>query len=381
VSLTLQGVEKRYPEFTIRLDLEVRPGELLTLLGPSGCGKTTSLRLVAGFLQPEAGSIRIDGRSVEGEPPHRRGIGIVFQDYALFPNLNVLDNVCFGPVVQGWERGRARVRGRQLLELVHLGGYERRRVHTLSGGERQRVALARALAPRPRLLLLDEPLSALDAKLRLVLRREIQGVQRELGVTTVYVTHDQEEALAISDRIAVMRGGRIEQVGTPEEIYRRPASLFVAGFIGQANLVAGTVAGRDGGLFELDTPLGRFRGRADGKPPAPGERRVLFFRPEAVLPAGGPPPGSQPSGSPPAEGPPSPGGRGIGVRGRVVRCEFLGTQVQIEVDASGQRLIVALPETERLPPGSEIAFSVDPGRCRLLPPEDGEPGGANSPGS
>ena len=176
MSLRLQGVRKSYPELTIRLDLEARRGELLTLLGPSGCGKTTSLRLVAGFLQPDAGRILIAGRSVEGEPPHRRRIGIVFQDYALFPNLNVLDNVCFGPAVQGWERRQARARGRELLEMVHLGGYERRRVHTLSGGERQRVALARALAPRPRLLLLDEPLSALDARLRRSLRLEIQAV-------------------------------------------------------------------------------------------------------------------------------------------------------------------------------------------------------------
>jgi len=354
-------VEKRYPEFTIRLDLEVRPGELLTLLGPSGCGKTTSLRLVAGFIEPESGSIRIGGRPVEGEPPHRRGIGIVFQDYALFPNLNVLDNVCFGPSVQGWERGRARARGRELLALVHLSGYERRRVHTLSGGERQRVALARALAPRPRLLLLDEPLSALDARLRLSLRREIQSVQRELGVTTVYVTHDQEEALAISDRIAVMRQGRVQQVGTPEEVYRQPANLFVAGFIGQANLVSGTVAAGDGGAAELDTPLGRFRGAAAGRPPAPGERRVLFFRPEAVLPAAG-----------------RPAAGGI-VRGRVVRSEFLGTQVQTEVEAGGLRLIVALPGQERLRAGAEVAFGLDPERCRLLPAEAGD--GASSPGS
>ena len=365
MSLTLEAVEKRYPEFTIRLDLEVRPGELLTLLGPSGCGKTTSLRLVAGFVQPEAGSIRIDGRNVEGEPPHRRGIGIVFQDYALFPNLNVLDNVCFGPAVQGWERGRARARGRELLSMVHLSGYERRRVHTLSGGERQRVALARALAPRPRLLLLDEPLSALDAGLRLSLRREIQTVQRELGVTTVYVTHDQEEALAISDRIAVMRQGRIEQVGTPEQVYRRPASLFVAGFIGQANLVAGTVASSGGGAVELETPLGRFRSvtGGEGGPPAAGERRVLFFRPEAALPAGSAP------------------AAGNLVRGRVLRSEFLGSQVQTEVAAGGLRLIVALPGQERLQPGAEIAFGVDPGRCFLLPALEADAAGASSPGS
>jgi ABC-type Fe3+/spermidine/putrescine transport system ATPase subunit len=347
MSLRLQGVRKSYPEFTIHLDLQARRGEMLTLLGPSGCGKTTSLRLVAGFLHPEAGRILIGGKSVEGEPPHRRRIGIVFQDYALFPNLNVLDNVCFGPAVQGWERGRSRARGRELLELVHLAGYERRRVNTLSGGERQRVALARALAPRPRLLLLDEPLSALDAKLRRSLRLEIQAVQRELAVTTVYVTHDQEEALAISDRIAVMRAGRIEQIGSPEEVYRRPASLFVAGFIGQANLIPGTVLELRDGLAVLKTPLGRLEAPAGEAPPARGERRVLFFRPEAARLAGK-----------------------VGNRfhGRVVAQEYLGSQVEAVVEADGHRLVLAVPTgLGALTPGEAVRFAVDPRACWLLP--------------
>jgi ABC-type Fe3+/spermidine/putrescine transport system ATPase subunit len=279
----------------------------------------------------------------------------VFQDYALFPNLNVLDNICFGPAVQGWERGRARARGEELLELVHLRGYERRRVHTLSGGERQRVALARALAPRPRLLLLDEPLSALDAKLRLALRREIQAVQRELGVTTVYVTHDQEEALAISDRIAVMRDGCIEQLGTPQEVYRRPSSLFVAAFLGQANLVPAAVVGSDGRSIELDTPLGRFRAAGDGRPAA-GQRLALFFRPEAAQ-----------AGT----------GRGRNsFRGRILRREYLGSQVQAEVEAGGLHLVVLLPEEAGAEPGRAIALRVDPESCRLLPVQ-----GASFPGS
>jgi ABC-type Fe3+/spermidine/putrescine transport system ATPase subunit len=354
VSLRLESVQKSYPEFTIRLDLEARRGELLTLLGPSGCGKTTSLRLVAGFLHPEAGRIFIAGKSVEGQPPHRRRIGIVFQDYALFPNLNVLDNVCFGPAVQGWDRARARARGRELLAMVHLPGYERRRVHTLSGGERQRVALARALAPRPRLLLLDEPLSALDARLRRSLRQEIQAVQRELAVTTVYVTHDQEEALAISDRIAVMRAGRVEQIGSPEEVYRRPASLFVAGFIGQANLIPGVVAAVRGGLAVLDTALGRLAAPAGEAPPARGERRVLFFRPEAARPDGA-------------------GGKAVNrFRGRVVSQEYLGAQVEAVVEvggqAGGQRLVVSLPPGSGSP-GGAIRFAVDPRACWLLPAE------------
>jgi ABC-type Fe3+/spermidine/putrescine transport system ATPase subunit len=366
MSLRLAGVRKSYPEFTIRLDLEARGGEMLTLLGPSGCGKTTSLRLVAGFLHPDAGRIFIAGKSVEGEPPHRRRIGIVFQDYALFPNLNVLDNVCFGPAVQGWQRGRARARGRELLEMVHLSGYERRRVHTLSGGERQRVALARALAPRPRLLLLDEPLSALDARLRRDLRQEIQAVQRELQVTTVYVTHDQEEALAIADRIAVMRDGRIEQVGSPEEVYRRPASLFVAGFIGQANLVRGTVASRSGRGVVLQTPLGRLEASAgasaDANPPKRGELRVLFFRPEAAR----------------LEDASNRGKAGNCFRGRILSREYLGAQVQALVEANGHRLVLYLPPG-RVPPGGTVRFSVDPRDCWLLPAEDGaEP---SSPGS
>jgi ABC-type Fe3+/spermidine/putrescine transport system ATPase subunit len=324
---------------------------MLTLLGPSGCGKTTSLRLVAGFLRPEAGRIFISGKSVEGEPPHRRRIGIVFQDYALFPNLNVLDNVCFGPAVQGWERGQARARGRELLAMVHLAGYERRRVHTLSGGERQRVALARALAPRPRLLLLDEPLSALDARLRRTLRQEIQSVQRELQVTTVYVTHDQEEALAISDRIAVMREGRIEQIGSPEEVYRRPASLFVAGFIGQANLVPGTVLAVRDGLAVLDTLLGKLSAPAatppGGRPPARGQRRVLFFRPEAARL----------------------GGRtGNRFHGRVVSREYLGGQVEAAVEAGGHRLVLSMPPGHSAP-GESVRFAVDPQACWLLPAE------------
>ncbi len=357
MSLRLESVRKSYPEFTIRLDLEARAGELLTLLGPSGCGKTTSLRLVAGFLHPEAGRIFIAGRAVQGEPPHRRRIGIVFQDYALFPNLNVLDNVCFGPAVQGWQRGRARARGGELLRMVHLAGYERRRVHTLSGGERQRVALARALAPRPRLLLLDEPLSALDAGLRRALRQEIQAVQRELAVTTVYVTHDQEEALAISDRIAVMRDGRIEQIGSPEQIYRRPASLFVAGFIGQANLIPGVVAAVRSGLAALDTPLGRLAAPAGDTPPARGERRVLFFRPEAARLGG------------------LGGKAGNRFRGRVVSREYLGAQFEAVVEASGQaggqRLVVSLPPGGA--PDGEIRFAVDPQACWLLPEEPSFP--------
>jgi iron(III) transport system ATP-binding protein len=353
MSLRLEGVEKRYPEFTIRLDLEVHPGELLTLLGPSGCGKTTSLRLVAGFIAPDRGRIWIGGHPVDREPAHRRGIGIVFQDYALFPNLNVLDNVRFGPQVQGWSAAEARRRAEELLERVHLGGYALRRVGTLSGGEKQRVALARALAPRPRLLLFDEPLAALDAKLRQSLRREIRTLQHDLGVAAVYVTHDQEEALALSDRIAVMRAGRIEQAGTPEELYARPRNLFVAGFLGRANLLPGNLAGTKGKFLKIETPLGTLQAPSpDGLRPSGSRRRwVLLFRPEACRI----------------------GGRsGNCFRGRVVRREYLGSQLELEIEAQGAHLAVTVTEDAGQEgggflPGSPLAFSVDPARCWLLP--------------
>ena len=352
MSLRLERVEKHYPEFTIRLDLDVAAGSLLTLLGPSGCGKTTSLRLVAGFITPDRGRIWIGGRPVDREPAHRRGIGIVFQDYALFPNLNVLDNVRFGPQVQGWAPAEALKRAEELLERVHLAGYGARRADTLSGGEKQRVALARALAPRPRLLLLDEPLAALDAKLRQSLRREIRSLQRDLGVTTVYVTHDQEEALALSDRIAVMQGGRIEQVGSPEEVYGRPRNLFVAGFLGRANLVPGTLSGREGKFLRLETALGTLQAPVpDGRLPTGSGRWVLLFRPEACRL----------------------GGRsGNRFRGRVVRREYLGAQIELEVEAQGLRLALTVAEdggreAARLHPGSPLTFSVDPARCWLVP--------------
>lgn len=356
MSLRLQGVEKHYPEFTICLDLEVHSGELLTLLGPSGCGKTTSLRLVAGFIAPDRGRIWIGGEPVDREPAHRRGIGIVFQDYALFPNLNVLDNVRFGPRVQGWPAAEARLRAEELLERVHLRGYALRRVGTLSGGEKQRVALARALAPRPRLLLLDEPLAALDAKLRQSLRREIRTLQHDLGVTTVYVTHDQEEALALSDRIAVMRAGRIEQVGTPEELYERPRNLFVAGFLGKANLLPGELEEKAGKFLQITTRLGRLQASSpDGLRPSATRRRwVLLFRPEACRM----------------------GGRsGNRFSGRIVRREYLGSQVDLEIEVQGLPLAVTITEdsgreADSLLPGSTFSFSVDPARCWLLPEQD-----------
>ena len=235
--LRLAGLEKRYGATVAvaGIDLEVREGEFMTLLGPSGCGKTTTLGLIAGFFAPSRGEIYIGRKAVAGLPPFKRNIGVVFQDYALFPHMSAGENVSFGLRMRDMERRECEQRVREALELVQLGALAERRPLELSGGQRQRVALARALVIRPAVLLLDEPLSNLDLKLREEMRVEIAGLQRRLGITTVFVTHDQGEALVMSDRIAVMNAGRIEQVGTPAEIYERPASRFVAEFIGRMN--------------------------------------------------------------------------------------------------------------------------------------------------
>jgi ABC-type Fe3+/spermidine/putrescine transport system ATPase subunit len=235
----LVGVTKRFGDVVAvdALDLEVQPGEFLSLLGPSGCGKTTTLRLVAGFERPDEGEVRIGASDVSGLPPYKRGVNTVFQSYALFPHLTVGENVAYGLKQRGLGRKERRARAVGMLELVRLSGFERRKPKQLSGGQQQRVALARALVMQPRVLLLDEPLGALDLKVRRELQIELKRIQNEIGITFVYVTHDQEEALAMSDRVAVMHAGRIEQLGAPREIYDRPATRFVADFIGETNFI------------------------------------------------------------------------------------------------------------------------------------------------
>ncbi len=271
-------VVKRFPGGTTALDgisLDLAPGELVALLGPSGCGKTTALRVLAGLESADEGHILIDGVDVIGTPTNKRDIGMVFQSYSLFPHLTVLQNVEFGLRMRRVAAPDRRRRAAQALELVGLDHLAERYAHQLSGGQQQRVALARALVTRPRVLLLDEPLSALDAKVRLQLREQIRVIQTELGITTVFVTHDQEEALAVADRVAVMRAGRIEQVGTPEELYARPATAFVADFVGLSNRVLGTVA--DGVITVGTQPLPLID---DAAPAGPA---VALVRPEDVV--------------------------------------------------------------------------------------------------
>src|SRR5215213_7718266 len=264
--VVLVDLVKRFADVTAvaGINLDMPPGEFFSLLGPSGCGKTTTLRMVAGFERPDAGTIRIDGRDVTGLPPRARRIGMVFQSYALFPNMTVADNIAFGLRVARHPAGEIAERVSAMLALVGLSEMGPRYPYQLSGGQQQRVAVARALAPRPKVLLLDEPLSALDAKVRVSLREEIRQIQKRLGITTIFVTHDQEEALSISDRIAVMYGGKAEQVGTPFEIYNRPATKFVANFVGTLNVLEGTVTDAAAGTVRVNTEEVALKGKLNG---------------------------------------------------------------------------------------------------------------------
>jgi putative spermidine/putrescine transport system ATP-binding protein len=251
--LELTGVQKRFGEFVAVEDFNLAAdrGEFVSFLGPSGCGKTTTLRMIAGFEHPSSGGITVDGRDITYQPPNRRNVGMVFQSYALFPNMTVADNIGFGLRVRKTPRDRIRSKVGELLDLIHLPDKGDRYPWQLSGGQQQRVALARALAIEPQVLLLDEPLSALDAKIRVALRKEIRSIQRQLGITTVYVTHDQEEALSLSDRVVVMSEGRIEQIGAPADIYNFPATPFVASFVGTLNLIAAKVIDAGAGRVSL----------------------------------------------------------------------------------------------------------------------------------
>jgi putative spermidine/putrescine transport system ATP-binding protein len=280
VKIALRNVSKQFGATSAvdALSLEVGTGELVSLVGGSGCGKTTTLRMIAGFERPDAGEIWFGDRIVNMVPPRKRGVGIVFQSYALFPTLTVAENIAFGLRVARWPEARIRERVGEMVELTKLTGLEQRFANQLSGGQQQRVALARALARRPDVLLLDEPLSALDAKIRLRLRAELRKIQQDLGITTLYVTHDQEEALSIADRIAVMRDGRIEQVGAPEEIYATPRTDFVADFIGITNLLPCRVLSSADGVVEWEGE--KLRARLNGE--TTGQAVTLSVRPEKL---------------------------------------------------------------------------------------------------
>ncbi|MCL4067623.1 ABC transporter ATP-binding protein [Pseudomonas sp. GX19020] len=256
-------------------------GEFFSILGPSGCGKTTLLRLIAGFTEPTAGRVLIGDKDMAGIPADRRPTAMIFQSLALFPLMPVWENIAFGLEARGVPKAQRRKRAEELLELIALPGYGTRMVHELSGGQRQRVAIARALAVEPQVLLLDEPLSALDLKLRQHMRAELRALQKRTGVTFIYITHDQSEALAMSDRVAVMNAGVLQQIATPQELYANPATPFTARFVGETNGIIGTVRGLEGGLATLTTAEGRFTGRA-GAGLEDGEKASIFIRPEAM---------------------------------------------------------------------------------------------------
>lgn len=284
VSLSLRNIVKRFGDLVAldHVDLEIAAGELFFLLGPSGCGKTTLLRAIAGFHFPDEGSVHFDDEDVTRVPPHKRGTGMMFQSYALWPHLNVFRNVAFGLEERRLPKAEIKKRVEEALAMVHMEGLGGRKINQLSGGQQQRVALARALVIRPRCLLLDEPLSNLDAKLRVEMRGEIRRICKEFGLTAIYVTHDQKEALSMADRMAVLDAGRLAQVGTPEELYRRPLSSFVAGFVGETNLIQGEYAFTSGENHYVRTACGDLAGRIhlDDWRPVQGETVTLSIRPE-----------------------------------------------------------------------------------------------------
>ena len=330
-SVTLEGVTKRFGRTVAvdAVDLEVKPREFISLLGPSGCGKTTTLRMVSGFEAPTGGRILISGADTTGVPPHKRRVNTVFQSYALFEHMTVAENVAFGLRVKGFDKATTATRVSEALDLVRLSQFAARRPAQLSGGQKQRVALARAIVNEPEVLLLDEPLSALDLKLRQAMRHELGRLHDELGLTFIFVTHDQQEAITMSDRIAVMDQGRIHQLGTPAEIYERPASRFVADFIGETNLLEVTGAGRSGGMPAVRTATGELvpLAETDDGAIAPDRRLVLAVRPQRVTVAA-------------ADQPPEPDQ--AAVAGRMVELLFLGDSTRATVMLADGSQIVAL---------------------------------------
>ncbi len=324
-------------------NLQVERGEFVSFLGPSGCGKTTTLRMIAGFETPNAGQIQMEGKEIGDKRPNQREIGMVFQSYALFPNMSVADNIGFGLKVAGAPAAERRTRVTEMLALIKLEELGARYPYQLSGGQQQRVALARALAIRPKLLLLDEPLSALDAKIRLALRTEIRAIQQKLGITTVYVTHDQEEALSLSDRVVVMNNARIEQVGTPFEIYNFPRTRFVASFVGTLNSLPAEVVDPAAGLLHVHGQEVRTAGPVAGA--QPGARVALALRPEMLAIEGAYATASGSVNRSANAADPASGGGGSGadapnrLSGTIETIAFLGSIVRVQVRV-GQSLLL-----------------------------------------
>lgn len=346
--VTLDGVSITYPNgFTAvePTDLHIEAGEFFSILGPSGCGKTTILRAVSGFIAPSTGRVLIGGEDMGAKGPNARPTALIFQNLALFPLMPVWENVAFGLEAQGMSKRARREKAQGLLELVALGDQADKKPGELSGGQRQRVAIARALAVEPAVLLLDEPLSALDLKLRQHMRAELRAIQRQTGVTFIYITHDQGEALTMSDRIAVMNNGVIEQVGTADDVYSSPATAFAASFVGEANRFDGLVETVAGGIAEVATPQGRLRGRNPGGLRA-GDAAMLFVRPEAMVLGAGE----------------------NSLAARLVRRDLEGAFVNLFFDAGGDEIAVHVTNTGRsnLPDGhATLSFAAD--RAVILP--------------
>jgi putative spermidine/putrescine transport system ATP-binding protein len=350
--LELTGVQKRFPGGVVAVEdfnLGADRGEFVSFLGPSGCGKTTTLRMIAGFEQPTAGRIVLDGQDITHRPPNRRNVGMVFQSYALFPNMTVASNIAFGLKLRGRSKDQIATRVTELLKLIHLEGRGDRYPYQLSGGQQQRVALARALAIEPSVLLLDEPLSALDAKIRVTLRHEIRSIQRQLGITTVYVTHDQEEALELSDRVVVMSEGRMEQVGTPFEIYNFPSTTFVASFVGTLNQLETTIVDGPGGVVAVDGQQIR-TGRAVTA--TAGATVPISIRPEMLSVATG-------------------GSAANLLQGRVHEVRFLGSIVRVDVAVGRKHQVISMdvfsdPNLTVPERGSDITVAFPPEACLVL---------------
>jgi ABC-type Fe3+/spermidine/putrescine transport system ATPase subunit len=337
--LVLDRLDKRFGELhvTAGVSLSAQKDEIVALLGPSGSGKTTVLRLVAGFETPDSGSVRVGEEDVTGLPPEKRRFGMVFQHYALFPHLTVGENVAFGLETQGLPRGEIETRVGETLSAVDLTGFERRRISQISGGQQQRVALARALAPRPRVLLLDEPLSNLDPALRERTRRELKRIIRRVGITTLFVTHEQEEAFDLGDRVAVLNAGRLEQIGRPEELYEEPATRFVATFIGRSSVLAATWQEGGGGARLAAGPVWRAEG---GESLAEGTAVDLVVRPESLRFAAAPSPEALP--------------------GEVVGRRYAGRSASFDVSLGGETVLELLAPPEAARPGDRVLVSPDP---------------------